>query len=652
MTTFAIGEHDFLLDGQPYRILSGALHYFRIHPDQWADRIHQARLMGLNTIETYLPWNAHEPVRGQWSWQGGSGPWSGSFEGGLDLAAFLETVAAEGMHAIVRPGPYICAEWNNGGLPGWLFADGRAGVRHDEPVFMAEVERYLRRVGEVIAPHQIDRGGPVILVQVENEYGSFSADPSYLSKLVQITRDAGITVPLTSVDGAEDDMQANGSVPGLHRTASFGSRSLEAMETLRRHQPTGPLMAMEYWNGWFDHWGVPHHATDAAAAAADLDDLLSTGASVNLYMFCGGTNFALGNGANWDDGYRPTVTSYDYNAPLDEAGRPGAKYWAFREVIGRYAEEPQPAAEPPHGQSPTAPALTDRFSQETDLIESVEATADWAVPDQLPTMDQMGQFRGFALYRTRVGLEAPAELSFAEVRDRAVVFAGGVPIGVLSRQDEVTSVTLPAGHYDLALLVEDQGRINYAARIGEPKGLIGPALLRPAETGESGETAESGDEPAVDTDSPLGTPPVSEGLDDAGRSDDPTATEPVELTGWRYLPVPPNLSRLASTRPAHHGRPVLRRGTLSCPTSQDLFLDTEGWGKGLVWFNGVCLGRFWDRGPQRTLYVPAPLVRAAGPEGADPEAPVNEIVVMDLHPRPGATIATLLAPILDSPIRP
>lgn len=577
MTTFTVGERHFLLDGRPHRILSGAIHYFRIHPDQWADRIHKARLLGLNTIETYVAWNAHEPARGRWSW-----------DGGLDLAAFLQAVADEGMHAIVRPGPYMCAEWSNGGLPAWLFRDGRAGVRRDEPVYMAEVERYLRRVYEVAAPLQVDRGGPVILVQIENEYGAYGKDPAYLRRLVQITRDAGITVPLTSVDQPTDQMLADGSLPELLHTGSFGSHSPDRLATLRRHQPEGPLMCMEYWDGWFDDWGAPHHTTDAAAAAADLDDLLAAGASVNLYMFCGGTNPGYTNGANDKGSYEPIVTSYDYDAPLDEAGRPGPKYWAFREVLGRYTELP---AEVPARPSP-APVLTGRFTAENDLVDAVSVVSSWTEADRLPTMDEMGQFAGLALYRTRAELGAAAELSFAEVRDRAVVLAGDNVVGVLERAGKRFSVSLPAGAYDLTVLVEDQGRVDYGPRIGEPKGLIGPALL-----GDS------------------------------------------VISGWRYMPVPDRPVTPAHGAPARAGRPVIRHGHLDASASHDLFLNTAGWGKGAVWFNGVNLGRFWDRGPQRTLYVPAPLVRAGR----------NDVVVMDLHPRPDPRLVTCAAPILNAP---
>ncbi len=213
MSDFRIGDDDFLLDGKPFRVLSGALHYFRVHPDQWRDRIRKARQMGLNTIETYVAWNAHAPRAGEFD-----------LSGGLDLGRFLDDVAAEGMRAIVRPGPYICAEWTNGGLPAWLFASGSVGVRRDEPQYLAAVAEYLERLAPVIVPRQVDRGGPVILVQVENEYGAYGADPVYLEKLVALNRDIGLTVPLITVDQPEPAMLAGGSIPGLHRTASFGSR--------------------------------------------------------------------------------------------------------------------------------------------------------------------------------------------------------------------------------------------------------------------------------------------------------------------------------------------------------------------------------------------------------------------------------------------
>ncbi|PPH75075.1 beta-galactosidase [Rathayibacter rathayi] len=466
---FAIGADDFELDGRPHRILSGALHYFRVHPNLWADRIRKARLMGLNTIETYIAWNAHEPRRGEWR------------EGaGLDLGRFLDLIAAEGMHAIVRPGPYICAEWDN---------------------------------------------------------GAYGSDKEYLAALVRVTRDCGITVPLTTIDQPTPQMLADGSLPGLHLTGSFGSRTPERLATLREFQPTGPLMCREFWCGWFDDWGTQHHTTDADASARELDALLAAGGSVNIYMFHGGTNFGLTSGANDKGRYAAITTSYDYDAPLDEGGDPTAKFWAFRDVIARYAPVPEevPAVRPP------APALT--------------------APLVTTTLD---------------GSSAPARLVVGEeVRDRAWVLLDGAPVGVLARDHHERALTLPSGRGELAILVENQGRVNYGARIGEHKGLIGGVRLDGA-----------------------------------------------ELTGWAARPLAleclPDLAVTASAFPAG---PQLASGSFELDEPADLYLDTLHWGKGLVWVNGFLLGRYWRRGPQRTLIVPAPETRAGR----------NRVVVLELE---------------------
>ncbi len=381
MSDFSIGESDFLLDGAPFRILSGALHYFRIHPQSWADRIEKARLMGLNTIETYVPWNAHSPRRGVFD-----------TSGMLDLDRFLRQVADAGMYAIVRPGPYICAEWDNGGLPAWLFRESGVGVRRHEKQFLAAVEEYLQQVLRIVEPLQVQQGGPVILVQVENEYGAFGDDQVYLKAVADIIGQAGITVPLVTVDQPVDEMLTAGGLPGVLRTASFGSRSTERLQTLRAHQPTGPLMCMEFWDGWFDHWGGPHHTTSVEDAAAELDALLAAGASVNVYMFHGGTNFGLTNGANDKGVYRPTITSYDYDAPLDEAGNFTAKFHAFRDVISRYAEVP------PLVSTPVVPAPS--FSVPLDAAISLPVNGQWTSHDSLPTLDELEA--QVAVYRTRV----------------------------------------------------------------------------------------------------------------------------------------------------------------------------------------------------------------------------------------------------------
>jgi beta-galactosidase len=577
--SFAIGESDFLLDGEPFRVLAGALHYFRVHPDLWADRIRKARQMGLNTIETYVPWNEHSPQRGVFD-----------TADGLDLARFLDLVAAEGLLAIVRPGPYICAEWDNGGLPAWLFSDPEVGVRRNEPRYMAAIAEYFDALLPIVAERQIDRGGPVVLVQIENEYGAYGDDKDYLRALVELTRAGGITVPLTTIDQPTDQMLDDGGLPELHKTGSFGSRATERLATLRAHQSTGPLMCAEFWNGWFDYWGAHHHTTSAQQAAAELDELLASGASVNLYMLHGGTNFGFSNGANDKGVYQPTTTSYDYDAPLTESGEPGPKYWAFRDVIAKYStpgRTPEPGVADVPVASPPAPAFEVALDRSVTLAaltaSSSSSLGTWARYDHLPTLDELAHYRGFALYRAT----APrgGVLAFGEVRDRAQVFLDGAPVGVLSRDHHDSALVLPAGGV-LTILVEDQGRVNYGQRIGEHKGLIGPALLD-------------------------GSP-----IDD-----------------WEVLPLRfDDLSalydgvgepRAASAAVAGTSRGIAGPAFASCgfevDEPADLFLSTANWGKGNAFVNGFNLGRYWSRGPATTLYVPGPLLRTGR----------NELVVFE-----------------------
>ncbi len=563
MPEFAVGDTDFLLDGRPFRILSGALHYFRVHPDLWADRIDKARRMGLNTIETYVPWNAHAPEPGVFD-----------LTGGLDLDRFLRLVADAGMYAIVRPGPYICAEWDNGGLPAWLFRDPEVGVRRFEPRYLAAVREYLTRVYEVVVPHQVDRGGPVLLVQVENEYGAFGDDKRYLKALAEHTRASGITVPLTTVDQPTPEMLEAGSLDGVHRTASFGSGVVERLAILRAHQPTGPLMCSEFWNGWFDNWGAHHHTTSAADSAAELDALLAAGASVNLYMFHGGTNFGFTNGANDKGVYQPIVTSYDYDAPLDEAGDPTPKYHAFRDVIARYHKVPDTVPPPAR----PAPAPHGVLRDPVRLLDAPDRWGTWEFHEELPAFDDLTPMPRLALLRCAVEGDRPGVLTFGEVRDRATVFFDGDPVGTLSREHHDRAIALPRAAGELLVLVEDQGRVDYGPRIGEAKGIVGGAELH-------------------------GEP----------------------LTGWDVLPF--DLTEVPSLRSATKAvvsgpvaGPVLLRADIDVDAPADLFLDTGEWGKGLAWFNGFPLGRYWRRGPQRTLYVPRPVVRAGG----------NELVVLEL----------------------
>ncbi len=559
VTSFSIGDTDFLRDSRPHQVIAGALHYFRVHPDQWQDRIRKARLMGLNTIETYVAWNAHEPRRGEWDATG----WN-------DLGRFLDLVHAEGMDAIVRPGPYICAEWHNGGLPNWLTAGERA-LRSSDPAFLADVSGYLQRVYEIVAPRQIDRGGPVVLVQIENEYGAYGSDTAYLEALVALTKDAGITVPLTTVDQPQDRMLADGSLPELHKTGSFGSRTTERLATLRAHQPTGPLMCSEFWDGWFDWWGGVHHTTDVTAAASDLDALLAAGASVNIYMFHGGTNFGLTNGANHKGRYLPIVTSYDYDAPLDEAGNPTDKFFAFRDVIAKYA--PVPAEMP--SRAADAPVMTVPMTSVGAWTDAAAAAAPTAAPQ---TFDALGHLSALVRYEVELpAVSGPALLALDEVRDLAWVRVDGQPVGTLSRTRHDRTLRIPAGR-TLSILVEEQGRVNYDHRLGEEKGLIGT--------------------PTLD-----GSP----------------------LTGWQAtaLDVAEIARDVAARTDAADPGPVPTAwvADFALDAAADLFLDTVSWSKGYAFVNGFFLGRYWRNGPQRTLFVPAPATNAG----------TNRLVVLELE---------------------
>jgi beta-galactosidase len=575
---FTIGETDFLLDGKPHRIISGAMHYPRVHPGLWRDRIRKARLMGLNAIETYVAWNAHEPVKGQWRQ-----------DGDVDLGLFLDIVAEEGMHAIVRPGPYVCAEWHNGGLPTWLTADQTLKLRSSDPRYLAEVTAYLEKVNAILAPRQIDTGGSVILVQIENEYGAYGSDKAYLAELIRLTRAAGITVPLTQVDQPIPHMLEGGAHEGLHTTGSFGSRITERLATLREHQPTGPLMCMEFWCGWFDHWGEKHHTTAFADSAADLDELLSAGASVNIYMVHGGTNFGLTAGANDSGRYLPLVTSYDYDAPISESGELTEKFHAFRAVIAKHApvpDEPLPA-------QVDAPAFTVELDAVTHPLEKVAADRGPFVTP--PTLDELGPDVVLAEYST----DAPgAGVLEAEVRDYAWIARDGRPVGILQRSIGDLALALPDGER-LTLLVEETGRVNYDTKIGEAKGLIGAPRL----------DGTSLDGPwRVRT---FDVPTLGEAV---ARADaDPDAIRAGRAAG-----------------------PVGLRGAFDLDAPTDLFLETAGWGKGYAWVNGFFLGRYWRRGPQRTLYVPGPVTRAGA----------NSVVVVELEAVTDATARFVARPNL------
>jgi beta-galactosidase len=571
MPALTTSSDGFLLHGEPFRIISGALHYFRVHPDQWTDRLRKARLMGLNTVETYLPWNLHEPE-----------PGTLVLDGMLDLPRFLRLAQAEGLHVLLRPGPYICAEWDDGGLPAWLVSDPDIRLRTSDPRFTEAFDRYLDQLLPPLRPHLAANGGPVIAVQVENEYGAYGDDTAYLKHVQQALRDRGVEELLFTCDQANAKHLAGGTLPGTLAAVTFGSRVDEHLAALRAHQPEGPLLCAEFWIGWFDHWGGPHHVREAADAAADLDRLLSAGASVNIYMFHGGTNFGFTNGANHYHSYSPTITSYDYDAPLTESGDPGPKYHAFREVIARHAPVPD---EPAPAPAPKLPPLTVELDSRAPLLPYLR-TLDGGTRAQDPaTMNDLGAHGGYVLYRTTVAAAGDGVLHFSGgVGDRAQVFVDGASAGVLERErhDETLPVRVPHSGAVLEVLVENQGGVNYGPRIGAPKGLLGPVSF-----------------------------------------------QGVVLHGWECLPVPLgdlDAVPFVPSDAATDAVPAFHRGTFEVAAPADTFLSLPGWTKGQAWVNGFHLGRYWNRGPQHTLYVPGPVLRPGA----------NELVLLELHATTGA----------------
>jgi beta-galactosidase len=552
----------FLLDGEPFRVISGALHYFRVHPAHWQDRLRKARGMGLNTVDTYIPWNLHERTRGTLD-----------LAGGLDLPRFLDLAAAEDLHVLLRPGPYICAEWEGGGLPSWLLAEPGMRLRTTDPHYLAAVDGYFGRLLPHLAPHLSTRGGPVVAVQVENEYGAYGDDREYLEHLAELLRRQGVDVPLFTCDQPGD--LARGSLPGVLATANFGSGAARNLALLRAHQKQGPLMVTEFWNGWFDRWGGVHTTRPAAEAAAELDTLLAAGASVSFYMFHGGTNFGFTSGANDKHTYRATVTSYDYDAPLTEAGDPTPKYTAFREVIARHAPVPDTPLPAP---SKKLSVLDVRLPQSVPLLAAAELLGEAVVGPRPLTMEELGQDFGFVLYSAELPTAGPVLLEVEGVADRAQVFVAGQPAGVLERESHhrALAFTSPAAGARLDLLVENQGRVNYGQGIHDRKGVLGEvrANNRP-------------------------------------------------LPRWTSRPLD-----LADLAPLPFGRtdtppvgPAFHRGVLALEEAADTYLDLTGWTKGNAWVNGFHLGRYWSRGPQNRLYVPGPVLRAGD----------NDIVVLELH---------------------
>lgn len=593
---FKIKDGKFLLDGKPVQLICGEMHYPRIPQEYWRDRIRRAKAMGINTVSTYVFWNIHERRPGVFD-----------FTGQADLARFVRIAHEEGMYVILRPGPYVCAEWDFGGYPYWLQKEKGMVWRSDNPAFLSACKRYIDRLGKELSPLTVTKGGPILLVQVENEYGSYAGDRVYLGKLRDMIADAGFDVPFITCDGA--GQMPNGWLEGALPTVN-GAVGEDIMRSIDRFHPGGPYFVAEFYPAWFDVWGKRHSRRASEGPAAQLDWMLGHDVSVSMYMFHGGTNFEYTNGANTSYGYEPQPTSYDYDAPLGEYGNPTPKYHAFREVIARHLPAGETLPEVP-ALNPistfSAVELTERAPLEAAFVRRIAA-------ERPLTMEDVDMDFGYIHYETTLDEAARGWLVLKDLRDYAVVLVDGRQVGSLDRRyrQNRLEVDIPAGGR-LEILVENVGRVNYGADLlNNLKGITEKVTL-------------DGRELKGWTVTPL---PLYALTPDGAR----------KCADVDYRKFARAFSKVAPGTPVAQA-PSFRRGTFRLAAQGDVFLDMRGWGKGAVWVNGHSIGKFWNVGPQQTLYVPGPWLRKGK----------NEIVVFEMEPtgRP-ALVAGLPAPILDS----
>lgn len=561
---FRTRDNDFYLDGKRLQILAGEMHYPRIPRGSWRDRLRKMKSLGLNCLSAYIFWNAHEKTPGQFD-----------FTGNLDVVAWIKMAQAEGLHVLLRPGPYVCAEWDNGGIPAWLTRDGSVGVRSREPKWLDASASWLKRLAAELAPLEIDRGGPILMTQVENEYGSFGSDHAYMRAMRDLVRAAGFKGQLYTVDGSF--ALNKGSLPDLVNGVNFSCEAAAEQEFKRLDdfKPVGPKICTELWDGWFDHFGEMHSSLPNEALLKNLKWMLGRKMSVSFYMAHGGTSFGFDAGANFDQKtqtYQPDITSYDYDAPMDEAGRITPKYQAIQNLLKTYL----PASRFPALPVPETPITIPRFR----LDQSVPLSALLSKPLRKSSpfgIEMLGQNHGMVLYRHKVEADAKGMLRCAGVRDYAIVSVDGKRIGTLDRRFHETeiAVDVKAGE-SLYILVDSMGHVNYGAMLGrDQKGLTGPVTL-------NGKT----------------------------------------LSGWEHFSIPlDDLSGLSFRSGIENG-PAFYRGHFDLTKTGYSFFDMRGWGKGYVWVNGHNLGRHWSVGPQRALFVPRDFLKTGR----------NEVVVMDLDP--------------------
>lgn len=571
----------FYLDGEPFNLISGSIHYFRVVPEYWEDRLLKLRAMGCNTVETYIPWNMHEPREGEFN-----------FEGMMDLGRFITLAQQTGLYVILRPSPYICAEWEFGGLPAWLLKEDGMKLRCSYKPYLDHVQKYYDKLMPYIKPYMYDNDGPVIMMQIENEYGYYGNDHAYMQWLKDLIRSYGITVALFTSDGPYDNAFTGGKIPGILQTGNFGSHAQERFEFMRKYVD-GPLSCMEFWLGWFDDWGSGfHHTTSAEQNVKDFAYMLDNG-NVNIYMFQGGTNFGFMNGSNYYDKLTPDVTSYDYDAVLTEDGQITDKYIAFKEEISkRYGLFDVKTFEPLQRKAYGSIKL-DGYVSLWDSLEDIAQKHESVYPK---SMEKLDQNYGYILYHTHLK-ETPGigELRLIDANDRAIAYVDHKKILTMYDREllEAKKIDPPVESLDkdFDILVENMGRVNFGPyMVKQRKGIDGAVL--------------------INTQQHFGYDIYTLPLDN------------IDKLKFKTVDVNKTLGHVAKEDPTgsitDHG-PSFYRYTFEVEETLDTFVDMEGFGKGCVFINGFNLGRFWEIGPQKALYLPGPLLKKGQ----------NEIVVFE-----------------------
>lgn len=577
-----IKNKKFYMDSKPFDIYSGAMHYFRTVPEYWEDRLTKLKAAGFNTVETYVCWNLHEKKPGEFD-----------FSGILDIEKYLEIAQKVGLYAIVRPGPYICAEWDFGGLPAWLLKDKNMQIRCMYPDYLKCVERFYKELLPRLFPHLESQGGNIIAMQVENEYGSYGNDKDYLRYVEKLTRDCGIDCLLFTSDGNTNNMISGGSLPDIYKVLNFGSRSRTAFNVLKGFENDGPNMCGEFWCGWFDHWRDKHHTRNSLEIVNEIKGFIDNGASFNMYMFHGGTNFGFTAGANHNQGhgYEPTVTSYDYCAMLTEWGDYTPAYHAVRKLLcEKQGIEPPELPESPKLQSIGKVELTEAAS----LFENLDNIGEKHHVPVPEGMEYFGQNFGLIYYETTLkGKYNASPMYVKNVHDFADVYFDG---------EKKTSIDRTLYSVEGKTTLKD---VIFKKKKGESSPFLMPALSGERKIGV-----------LVDT---MGRVNYGENmLDRKGISDIYLGIQRLMNYDVWTLPLD-NLDKLKYSSSVKKEEPVFLKGSFKTDSKADCFVHLDGFNRGCVYINGFNLGRFWKVGPQKSLYIPGTLLKDE-----------NEIIVFNI----------------------